>query len=84
MTLLTTTISPLMTLAVLKSKTIWSACLFHGALNSVVGTSILVLSTASFPWRGILGFGGVMSFGLLCLVLFVVLATDKLERVSST
>lgn len=39
-------------------RSVLSASIFHGGINALGGFSLLFLSSADMPWRGIVGFGG--------------------------
>lgn len=41
-----------------RGGSVWHAALFHGTLNAFGPLSLLLVSDASMPWRGIVGAGG--------------------------
>lgn len=62
----------------LKNGSVWAASLFHGVFNAVAPISLLFLSNSDMPWRGILGVGGFISFGIIAL--FIATFNLKAER----
>jgi len=77
MTVFTTVMCPIIGYVRLKSKSVWGASLFHGTINAVAGATLISLSPAEMPWKGIIGIGGFIALALSALWVFFMLRREK-------
>jgi membrane protease YdiL (CAAX protease family) len=66
-----TLLAPIMTLVRDRAGSVWAAGILHGTLNAVAGLSILWLSSAEFPWNGLLGIGGYVALAIGVAIVFL-------------
>jgi membrane protease YdiL (CAAX protease family) len=64
-------LSPVMALVRDRAGSVWAAGILHGTINAVAGLSILWLSSADFPWNGLLGIGGYIALALGVAIVFL-------------
>lgn len=77
MTVFTTAMCPIIGYVRLKSKSVWGASLFHGTINAVAGATLISLSPAVMPWKGIIGIGGFIALSLSALWVLFALRAQK-------
>lgn len=76
MTVFTTVMCPIIGYVRVKSKSVWGASLFHGTVNAVAGATLISLSPAVMPWKGIIGLGGFIALALSALWVLYAIKKD--------
>ncbi len=71
MVVFTMLMSPLIGWVREKGGSVFAASIFHGTINALAGLSLLVLSNAQMPWRGMVGLGGMFALALLWVPLLL-------------
>jgi membrane protease YdiL (CAAX protease family) len=66
-----TLLSPIMTLVRDRGRSVFAAGVLHGTINAIAGLTIFSLSSADFPWGGIVGIGGYIALAIGVVVVAI-------------
>jgi membrane protease YdiL (CAAX protease family) len=79
-----TLLAPIMTLVRDRAGSVWAAGILHGVINAVAGLSVLWLSSAEFPWNGLLGIGGYAALAIGVVIVFLMQRGAKAPVAATT